>query len=329
MENNIRLSLIVPFYGVEAYIEQCLLSMLRQNISEEEYEIICVNDCSPDNSEDIVKRIASQHSNVRLIKHEVNKKLGAARNTGLLAARGKYIWFVDSDDYIEENCLAEILTLCEHNNLEILHFNIRNNDGDIVRSLLPTDVVAGPDEEIISKKQECIEITYPWNRVYERDFLVRNKLFFNDLYGGDVVHTILAVDKCKRMMNINKCYHYYRIDNLNSDTRSANTPEKLYRMNFVLAKAIAAIEHEMKAEWRPLIEECAPWRVNQAWRAILKFRIKDIIEFYNLLRSNHELYVFSLQIADSKTRNILKHKYVAILISPIYRTLRYLRNIIR
>ena len=163
---KIRISLIIPFYGVESYIGKCLSTVYEQDISEDEYEVICINDCSPDNSEEIVLEYAAKHSNLKLLKHDVNLKLGAARNTGLRAAKGRYVWFIDSDDYIKSNCLREILSYCEKNNLEIFHFGIQNNKGHIVRHLIDTDVITGPEEEIISKKQQSIEITFPWNRIY-------------------------------------------------------------------------------------------------------------------------------------------------------------------
>ena len=123
----VRLSIVVPFYGVERYIRQCLQSLYLQDVPESEYEVICVNDCSPDNCERIVLEFQQEHKNLVLLHHEVNKKLGAARNTGLKAALGKYVWFVDSDDYIKENCFGEILKSCEENNLQIFHWSIKDN----------------------------------------------------------------------------------------------------------------------------------------------------------------------------------------------------------
>jgi len=237
MYSQIRLSIIVPFYGVEQYIEQCILSLYAQDIPEEEYEVICINDCSPDHSENIVKTIAKSHANLQIINHKKNLKLGAARNTGLHAARGRYVWFLDSDDFIASNCFAEILNECETNNLEMLHFSIQDNLGNIYRHVIPSGVLSGIEEEILSDKQQCVEITYPWNRVYNREFLLKNNLFFNDLYGGDVIHTIQAINVCNRVKNVDKFYHNYRVDNWTSDTKSAQTADKIFNMYFVLAKA--------------------------------------------------------------------------------------------
>ena len=98
-----KLSIIIPMYNVEPYIEKCLLSCLNQNIPHADYEIIVVNDGSPDGSLGIARRIASTVDNMLIVSQE-NGGLSAARNKGLSYAKGEYVWFVDSDDWIEENC---------------------------------------------------------------------------------------------------------------------------------------------------------------------------------------------------------------------------------
>ena len=118
------LSIIIPVYNVEKYIEKCLLSCIKQDISYEDYEIVVVNDGSPDNSITIVERIAKDYSNIRIINQE-NQGLSGARNTGMKHAKGNYIWFVDSDDYIEENCLGRIVSYL-NGDLDILQLQYRH-----------------------------------------------------------------------------------------------------------------------------------------------------------------------------------------------------------
>ena len=101
------LSIIIPVFNVEKYVEKCIRSCENQDIPKEDYELIVVNDGSPDGSLAIVERLANEYSNIKVISQE-NKGLSMARNTGIEAARGEYVWFVDSDDWIEENCLKEM-----------------------------------------------------------------------------------------------------------------------------------------------------------------------------------------------------------------------------
>lgn len=117
------LSIVIPVYNVEKYIEKCLLSCVKQNISFESYEIIVVIDGSPDNSLAIAKRIANTYMNIRIINQD-NQGLSGARNTGMKYAKGEYIWFIDSDDYIEEYCLKRIVSYLK-DDLDILQLQHR------------------------------------------------------------------------------------------------------------------------------------------------------------------------------------------------------------
>lgn len=120
-----NISIIIPVYNVEHYIEKCLLSCLRQDIPLSDYEIIVINDGSPDNSLTIIERIATSinNNNIKIISQS-NKGLSAARNKGLSMAQGKYVWFIDSDDWIEENCLGRICSQLD-NNVDILQLQYR------------------------------------------------------------------------------------------------------------------------------------------------------------------------------------------------------------
>lgn len=119
------LSIIVPIYKVDPYLRKCVDSLLVQDLSPEEYEIILVDDGSPDDCGKIADEYAAKFGNVRAI-HQENGGLSVARNTGIMAAQGKYIQFVDSDDYLEPNVLGALVERAERDNLDVLRFNYRN-----------------------------------------------------------------------------------------------------------------------------------------------------------------------------------------------------------
>lgn len=125
------LSIIVPIYNVERYLRKCVDSLLSQNLSTEEYEIILVDDGSPDRCGVICDEYASKHGNIRVI-HKENDGLSAARNSGIGVARGKYIQFVDSDDYLESNVLRTLVEKMEADNLDVVRFNYRNVNEEYV-----------------------------------------------------------------------------------------------------------------------------------------------------------------------------------------------------
>lgn len=113
------LSFIVPVYNAERYLSDCLDSLLNQDISHEEYEIICVNDGSKDDSLSVLKDYQSRFPNIKIIDKE-NGGVTTARNAGLAAARGDYIWFVDSDDFLKINILQRLRREIEQTNCDRL-----------------------------------------------------------------------------------------------------------------------------------------------------------------------------------------------------------------
>ena len=120
-----RLSIVVPIYKVETYLRKCVDSLLQQDLSENEYEIILVDDGSPDGCGEICDRYASQHANIKVV-HRPNGGLSAARNSGIEVAQGDYVQFVDSDDYLESNVLKALIDKAETARLDVLRFNYQN-----------------------------------------------------------------------------------------------------------------------------------------------------------------------------------------------------------
>ena len=213
---SIKLSIIIPFYNVEKYISECLDSVFAQDIPETEYEVICVNDCSPDGSRNIVLDYQKKHKNIVLIEHKTNMMLGAARNTGIRAAKGEYITFLDSDDYILTNTLRNLTKICDTNQLEILHFNMqRVNDFGI-----QTDYLKFPKEtETITGIQYLLDnTTHYWNKLvtacgklFKREFITKNDLFFpTGVYFEDNVHTLKSTLLCTRFKYITDAIYMYR-----------------------------------------------------------------------------------------------------------------------
>lgn len=126
------ISIIIPVYNVERYIEKCLESIRAQTFKN--FEVLCVDDCSPDNSVDIIQKFIKKDKRFKLFRHETNMKVGAARNTGLKNALGKYVVFVDPDDWIERDMLDEIFKAFEVNQVDSVWFNavIHETDGRII-----------------------------------------------------------------------------------------------------------------------------------------------------------------------------------------------------
>ena len=116
-----KLSIIIPIYDVESYLKRCLDSIVNQNSNN--IEVIMINDGSTDNGPIIAEQYSRQYENFYLINQE-NKGLSGARNTGISASKGDYLWFVDSDDYIANDAVDKILDAIEVSNADIIATNV-------------------------------------------------------------------------------------------------------------------------------------------------------------------------------------------------------------
>ena len=179
-----KLSIVIPVYSVEQYIGRCLQSCLCQpNVTAEDYELVIVNDGTKDGSMAIVEEMTRGCINVTIINQQ-NQGLSMARNAGLKAAQGEYVWFVDSDDWIEEGCLSGIMERLEQTEVDALQLQYRNVYAD------------APDEEVYSTIRGIVEgrewllsdgffVAVPF-MVYRREFLLRYNLsFYPGIYHED------------------------------------------------------------------------------------------------------------------------------------------------
>lgn len=145
---KVKLSIVIPVYNVDKYIEKCIRSLENQDLSRDEYELIVINDGSTDQSPQIIKNLQKEFNNLILI-HKENGGLSSARNLGIKHARGKYIWFFDSDDYAEPNVLKKLINRAEKDNLDLLAFNCYRIQGEKETSMFlsvkkqPTTVISG------------------------------------------------------------------------------------------------------------------------------------------------------------------------------------------
>lgn len=251
----LRLSIIIPFYNVEQYIAECLESVYQQDIPEEEYEVICVNDGSPDNSRDIVLEYQKRHPNLVLVEHKVNKKLGAARNTGRAVAKGNYIWNVDSDDKIVPNCLGNLMKICEENELDVLDFErIRFWDGeteDMPNVVSTEKVMSGLDYLEQLKSKELARMCVVWRRVMRRAFLDENKIYSPEInMGEDVPYSFKVLMLAKRMMVIpDRCYLYRANPESLTGKQWKPAPHTLYEKCFVDSRLIYDVAKEVPEQY--------------------------------------------------------------------------------
>lgn len=204
------LSIIIPVYKVELYLEKCLYSCLNQDIPREDYEIIVVNDGSPDKSLQIAERIAAIETNIVVISQE-NGGLSVARNTGLLRAKGKYVWFVDSDDWIEENCLGKILERLYETQPDFLQLQYRlvHDDNSYDKEVYCT--IEGVVNGIQQIDNGAVPVPAQFT-IYSKSFLLRNNLvFYPGIFHEDCEFKPRALFLAERCASYDKVvYNYYQ-----------------------------------------------------------------------------------------------------------------------
>ena len=291
----LRLSIIIPFYNVEQFISQCLDSVFDQDIPLDEYEVICVNDGSPDKSRDIVMDYMNRFPNLRLVEHDRNRKLGAARNTGRSIARGNYIWNVDSDDKIVPNCLAHLLNVCEANDLDVLEFGrIRfwGEKSEDMPNIQPTEnVVSGLDYMEQLGSDELSMMCVVWRRLMRRVFLEENHIYSPEInMGEDVPFSFRVLMSAKRMMVIPaRCYYYRANPDSLTGKQWMPTPNTLYEKCFVDSRLIYDVAKDVPKEYthvRSFYFDSARYTLNRYGEYVPRMAKAERKEFRNICKKN-------------------------------------------
>jgi|GEM_PF-295950 len=329
-DNTIILSFIVPTYNVEQYISVCLDSLCSQDIPTNNYEIICVNDCSPDKSRDIIIEYSKKFNNIRLVEHTTNCGLGVARNTGILNAKGKYIWFIDSDDYIEKNCLKKITDILQKYNLDVLNFWLnRDFNGNIVsleKFSDNTEILRGMDWlKNIDKNFD--ENAFSINKIIKRSFLLDNNIFFPQcrVY-EDQLFSLTVVFKATLFMFINENLYFYRQNpnsTLNSGIKKIHYMSSIDRgidyLNFY--KQIK----ENDQNFAEKVKMSGLWKINFGLKEIKYYSYTDRKEISKKLLPHLEL-IKNSNFLKGFNRRYINHFWfyneIYFMISPFYNLFR-------
>jgi glycosyltransferase involved in cell wall biosynthesis len=328
---HLALSIILPCYNVEKYISQCLDSLLDQDISKNDYEIICVNDCSPDGTRDIILKYQQNNSNIVLIDHQVNKKQGGARNTGLKIAQGKYVWFVDPDDYINTQVLKKILNEVFLNNLDVLNISYYklfpdNSCNEVILSE-PTKIITGKNLYIYSTmtggKNGSI-----CTKIIKKHLIENLKLNFNE--GGlfeDQVYSLKIVYFAKRFKYLHLSYYYYRYNSESSMNTAINGDKIISWITF---------SEDLYKFSQDIYNNDVNF-LNKLFSIVI-WNLRSIMKNYTYLNRTDRISVIPhlKLISDELAKelgiyqNIINHshfwQFMFLFITPILKVLRYIKN---
>lgn len=223
MSFNPFFSIVMPVYGVEKHLKNAVDSVLNQ--TNQDFEMILVDDCSPDNSPQICDFYTKQDDRIKVIHHERNKGLSEARNSGLAEAAGEYIWFMDSDDYVDENLLEKVKESLDKNPAEMVAFGLVEEYYDENNVLKHTKKVSmdehlinNPDDvhQLLIKMEEATLYGYAWNKFYKLSYLKEIGLKYETI--TLIEDIVFNVKFCMNLCSMNLLsitpYHYgKRIDN--------------------------------------------------------------------------------------------------------------------
>ena len=196
-------SVIIPVFNVEKYLTRCLQSVVNQSYAN--IEVICVNDCTPDQSQRILDHFAELDSRIRCITTKYNMGLSGARNEGLKEANGKYVFFLDSDDYIKEDLLEKAYAMAKKHNSDITCFDIMYVYDD------HTDINTVNMKEVdsFSDNKELIYINHSANnKIFRRSFL-EGKTFIKGLWYEDMATVPVWVGKANNVSYVNEALYFY------------------------------------------------------------------------------------------------------------------------
>lgn len=238
---SIKISIIVPVYNTEDYLSGCIDSLVNQTL--EEIEIILINDCSTDKSTTILEEYKQKYpEKIILINLAKNKGPGGARNEGLQIAKGEYIGFVDSDDYVVDNMFEELYSLANEGNYDIVDCKFHHEGFD--KNLKTTiDSVLGKLN--LEKRRELfVHSGFIWSKIIKRSIIIDNNIKFRENVAYEDIDFIrIALFHCQNIHATDSILYYHRENSdsiTNQFTESIQVQQKMDSMR-ALVKAFKVL----------------------------------------------------------------------------------------
>ena len=326
-----KVSVIIPVYNGEKYLEDTLKSVSAQTLSE--IEILCVDDGSTDHSWEILQQFAAQDSRIVLLKQK-NAGAGAARNYGLKTAKGKYIAFIDSDDlYPSVHTLQMMYEAAEKNQALICGGSLNKLNGD---NLITDPALFEPEytfkqNGFINYADYQFDYGY-WRFLYRRDFLLQNHIVFpNYRRQQDPPFFIKAMGEAGRFYALKDATYVYRVDHKKFVWTERNAIDMF--SSIVESMGIAA-KHQLDHLYCSLCDHLTTWSFQSAVAANLKsLAVQEIVKKvfseidYSILLRNHHPYTIP-ELYNVLIKSMDSHALVSVII-PVYNVEKYLDRCIQ
>ena len=303
MPNFPLISVIIPVYNVEKYLEKCLDSVVSQTLKD--IEIICVNDGSTDSSLSILKTYSEKDNRIQIISR-TNKGLGATRNDGIWSAKGEYLFFLDSDDWIDETCLEKLYNKAKADQAELCIYGCIPYDDEkrqcITSKYYTTDIYQRCTSTPCNYKQitDCIFTRFEAVlKLWKRDFFIDNKLFFSEgVWFEDVISHVKGMILAKRITFVNECLYFYR-QRKGSTTKAVNN-KKIFDAFVSFDSVMKFLKNKnlfdnLKLQYQNFITTQYQWhlgRLNGQLKKRFKSQMNEFLK-KNKLKLSERIYGFS------------------------------------
>lgn len=270
-----KISVIIPIYNVESFIARCVVSLMEQTIQNVEY--IFVDDCSPDNSISILRKVIVSYPdripNIKILSHNQNKGLPAARNTGLKAATGDYIFHCDSDDWVEKDMLAQLYEKAIENNSDFVWCDWFLSFGKNERYMKQPDYTNASDS-LRGMLSGAMKYNV-WNKLIKRSLYEKYNICFPEGHGMGEDMTMIRLMACaEHVAYVSKAFYHYVKLNTKAFTQAYST-KNLEDLHYNVEETIHFLE---KRKGNTLQEEISFFLLNVK----LPFLITDNWKMYRL-----------------------------------------------
>jgi glycosyltransferase involved in cell wall biosynthesis len=282
-----KISIIIPVYNVELYIERCISSALNQTYQN--IEIILIDDCGQDNSMVIAQQIIENHPNrfkAHILKHEKNRGVSEARNSGIRAANGSYLFFLDSDDEMPNDSLQSLVSNCHNDDMVMGSYSTVFGK----RSYETTRTIYSCEDDIKCAFFKRLFIPMSWNRLIRKEFVLDNNLFFiPGLLHEDVAWHYFSAMAAKKITTIQAITYIYRMrdDSICSNIKLKNC-EDLHRTFYIIHEDIIKRNIHKKKE---VLRFLACFAVENKVTSVILGNIKYVY-FYRLKYKIKDIHFF-------------------------------------
>lgn len=241
--NEIKVSIIVPIYNSEKYLEKCLESLVNQTLSN--IEIILVDDCSTDNSKQICNRYLERYENIVLIKNSVNKGPSESRNLAINISRGKYIGFVDSDDWVDIDMYKTLYNYAISKSCDMVICKMIEVYPNNIEKKIDTKgiEILEDKKDIISKFMKFEILAYSCNKLFKSELFRQNNIVFPNLrFGEDQYTTFITLYKSNKVGFLDEYLYFY------NKRENSSTTDKFSLVKLDILKSINMIREFMVEE---------------------------------------------------------------------------------